>query len=222
MLHRVRTEKRAVFQNIPLIHLSVKDKMNGKVNFMERSTTINIDGIGEVLFERSRRARHMNISVKPFKGVRVAVPEGLSLQNALEFVHSRLNWIQTSQARMKQYEQNVETSSAVTGKIDRAKAGSKIKRRLNHLAHKYGFSCNRVFIRNQRTRWGSCSRHNNISLNMKIVLLPEELMDYVILHELVHTKIKNHSAKFWAELENYVQDGKKLASKLKKFSIGIY
>ena len=204
-----------------MICLDLKDKIYGKVSIMARPTTIKIDGVGQVLFEHSRRARYINISVKPFKGVRVAVPEGLSLQNALEFVHSRLDWIQTSQARMKQYEENAEKSSAVTGKIDRTKAGSQIKRRLNHLADKYGFSYNRVFIRNQRTRWGSCSRNNNISLNMRIVHLPEELMDYVVLHELVHTRIKNHSAKFWAELDNYVQDGKKRASELRKYSIGI-
>ncbi|MBN2074684.1 MAG: DUF45 domain-containing protein [Dehalococcoidales bacterium] len=188
---------------------------------MAQSATIKIDGIGKVLFERSRRARHVNISVKPFKGVRVAVPEGLSFRKAQDFVHSKLDWIRTSQVRMRQYEQNVEKSSTVSEKIDRTKAKFKIKRRLNHLADRHGFSYNRVFIRNQKTRWGSCSRNNNISLNMKLVRLPEELMDYVIFHELVHTRIKNHSISFWTELDNYVGDSKKLASGLKKFSIGV-
>jgi hypothetical protein len=161
----------------------------------------------------------VNISVKPFRKVRVPVPEGLSFQKAQDFVHSRIDWIQTNQARMKQYEQNIEKSSAVTEKIDKTKAKFKIKRRLQHLADRYNFSYNRVFIRNQKTRWGSCSRNNNISLNMKIVRLPGELMDYVIFHELVHTRIKNHSNNFWTELDKYVGNAKKQASALKKFGI---
>ncbi|MFC2065463.1 M48 family metallopeptidase [Chloroflexota bacterium] len=62
------------------------------------------------------------------------------------------------------------------------------------MAVQHSFTYNRVTIRNQKTRWGSCSHKNNISLNMKLVLLPEDLVGYVILYELVHTKI--HSIQF--------------------------
>ena len=83
--------------------------------------------------------------------------------------------------------------------------------RLYHLAKEHGFTCNNVSIREQRTRWGSCSHKNNISLNLKLVLLPKELIDYVMLHELVHTRIHNHSKKFWAELDRYTGNGKVMA-----------
>lgn len=88
------------------------------------------------------------------------------------------------------------------------------------MADKHGFTYNRVFIRNQKTRWGSCSSKNNISLNMKAVLLPQELLDYVILHELVHTRIKNHSDDFWAVMNKLVGDGKDMASRLKEYGFG--
>ena len=187
---------------------------------MAHSSTVEIVGVGQVLFERSKKAKNLNISVKPFTGVRVAVPDGLSFQKAEEFVNAKTDWIQKHLVRMKQYEGNAETTSAALDDIDRAKAKRRLTRRLKYLAGKHGFTYNRVFIRNQKTRWGSCSNKNNISLNMKIALLSEELMDYVILHELTHTRIKNHSNDFWGMMNKLLGDGKAKAVNLRKYGIG--
>ena len=189
---------------------------------MTNAITIGINGIGSVIFERSKRARHVNISVKPFKGVRVAVPDRVPFNKAKEFVHSKIDWIKKQSEKMKQYEQKCNLISAVNDNIDKTQAKSMLTGRLKYLAEKHGFTYNRVFIRNQRTRWGSCSHKNNISLNMKLVLLPEELMDYVILHELVHTHRKDHSKAFWTEMDKLVGDGKKISSRLRKYGIGLY
>jgi len=186
---------------------------------MANYNTVEIDGVGPVLFERSKRAKHVNISVKPFTGIRVAVPDGLSLKKAEEFVRAKTNWIQGHLYRMKQYEKEREIVSGVG--IDRTKAKRKLSGRLKYLAKKHGFTYNRVFIRNQKTRWGSCSHKNNISLNMKIVRLPEELMDYVILHELTHTRVKDHSNAFWTELDRLVINGKSMASRLREYGVGL-
>jgi predicted metal-dependent hydrolase len=188
---------------------------------MAHSTTVEIDGVGPVLFERSERAKHVNISVKPFTGVRVAVPYGSSFKKAEEFVYARTDWIQRHLHKMKQYENEHGVAGAPSVDIDRAEVKRKLTRRLEHLAAKHGFTYDRAFIRNQRTRWGSCSHKNNISLNMKIVRLPEELMDYVILHELVHTRLKNHSDDFWAELNRLVGDAKGKASELKDYGLAL-
>ena len=163
----------------------------------------------------------MNISVKPFKGVHVAVPDGLSFKQAEEFVNAKTDWIQGHLYRMKQYEEENKIISDASVDIDRAKAKRKLTRRLKYLAGKHGLTYNRVFIRNQKTRWGSCSHKNNISLNMKIVRLPEELIDYVILHELVHTRVKDHSNGFWAELNRLVGNGKGMASRLREYGVGL-
>ena len=187
---------------------------------MSQSTTVEIEGVGQVLFERSKKARHLNISVKPFKGVRVAIPEGSSFQKAEDFVNSKIAWIQKSLTRMKQYELDSQKSSSRSDSIDMTKAKKEITRRLKYLANKHGFTYNRIFIRSQKTRWGSCSYRNNISLNIKITRLPLELMDYVILHELTHTRVKNHSGKFWQLLDVLVGDAKKKAMRLKQFDIG--
>ena len=184
---------------------------------MGNANTVEIDGVGPVLFERSKRAKHVIISVKPFTGVRVAVPDGLSFKKAEGFVYARADWIKKHLYRMKQYAKERKIAPDTSIDIDRAKAKRGLTRRLEYLAGKHGFTYNRVFIRNQKTRWGSCSHKNNINLNIKIIRLPEELMDYVILHELAHTRFKNHGDDFWVELNRLVGNGKSMTSRLREY-----
>lgn len=181
----------------------------------------HIEGIGEILFERSRRAKRINISVRPFNGARVAVPFGVSFENAREFVCTKKSWIQKHLKKMRQIERDHEILSRNFNDIDQCEARQILVQRLDELAKKHGFKYNRVFIRNQKTRWGSCSPKNNISLNVNLVRLPENLIDYLILHELVHTRIKNHSKKFYAELERLVNHRKSLDRDMKKYGAGL-
>jgi predicted metal-dependent hydrolase len=76
-----------------------------------------------------------------------------------------------------------------------------LPKRLRELADKHGFDYQNVSIKNNSTRWGSCSSTNNINLNLHLMRIPENLIDYVLLHELVHTVVKNHGEKFWLLLE---------------------
>ena len=199
-----------MLQNIFLsINQVTRSEINGKPHIM------NIEGIGTVCFHRSRRARRIIISVSPNKGVMVSVPWRTSLQKAVEFVQIKKKWIQKHLALIEQNEQRKQALGLTLQTIDKMAAGKKLADRLEYLAEMYGFACNRVTIRQQKTRWGSCSPKNNISLNIKLVLLPEELLDYVILHELVHTRIHNHSRKFWVELDKYVMNSKGMAKRLK-------
>ena len=85
--------------------------------------------------------------------------------------------------------------------IYRFEARKILPSRLTGLAQKHGFQFNKLTIRNNKRNWGSCSSRNNISLNLQMMKLPDELIDYVLLHELVHTLIKNHGPLFWAKLD---------------------
>jgi predicted metal-dependent hydrolase len=186
---------------------------------MPNSHTVQIDGIGVVLLERSRRARRIVITVRPGQGVRVAVPRRTSFKSTLEFVSVKKPWIKKHLAKIKEYEKHKKVFNDIFLSIDKAQTRKQIINRLNRLAQQYGFAYNRVSIRNQRTRWGSCSAKGNISLNIKLVVLPPELFDYVILHELVHTRIHNHSKKFWKELDKYVGNGKALAHRIVEYGL---
>jgi predicted metal-dependent hydrolase len=174
-----------------------------------------IEGIGLVHFIRSRRARRIIISVSPEKGVRVAIPRRASFKQALDFVQHKQSWIRKHLALISQIEHRKKAAGIHLQTIDQADAKKRITERLNDLAAEHGFKFNRVTLRRQKTRWGSCSPKNNISLNIKLILLPEALIDYVILHELVHTRIHNHSKQFWSELDRYVKNSKTIAKRLR-------
>ena len=74
----------------------------------------------------------------------------------------------------------------------------------------YNYSFNRVSIRNQKTRWGSCSSKKNLNFNYRIMYLPDEIADYIVVHELCHLEEFNHSRKFWDLVERGVPDYKKI------------
>ena len=94
--------------------------------------------------------------------------------------------------------------------------------KVNELAAKFGFKFNFLALKKIKSRWGSCSRKNNINLSVHLMRLPEHLIDYVILHELVHTVHHNHSRRFWNLLNKITGDAKKLDKELGKYRITIY
>jgi len=187
---------------------------------MAASTTIEIDGVGPVLFERSKRAKHIGITIRAFRGIRVAVPAGVSFSDARRFTLTRIDWLRKHTESMRRYENDMKSLPAAFNAINRAEARRFLTARLKQLSKEHGFVYRHVSIRNQRTRWGSCSHRNDISLNMKLLALPDDLIDYVILHELVHTAIPNHGKKFWAVLDRHAGGAKALAARLRKYEPG--
>ncbi len=104
-------------------------------------------------------------------------------------------------------------------RVYRLEAALLLPTRLKELAQTYGFRYGKVSIRNNKRSWGSCSSHNNISLNLQMMKLPDELIDYILLHELVHTEIRNHSEQFWKRLDQLTQNrARELAQQVKKYS----
>ncbi|MBW1894808.1 MAG: M48 family metallopeptidase [Deltaproteobacteria bacterium] len=172
-----------------------------------------------ILLERSDRAKHISISIKPFYGVRVAVPCRVSFKKAEKVARSKIGWIEKHLRKMKQTEKNHRELTENSKPIDKKEAGMQLVQRLNELSKKHGFAYNKVFIKNQKTRWGSCSEKNNINLNYNLARLPDELIDYTLLHELVHTRVKDHSKRFWDQLDRITKDAKKLDRRLRDHSL---
>ena len=94
--------------------------------------------------------------------------------------------------------------------------------RVNLFAKKYGFQYRSLNIKNMKTRWGSCTSHNGINLNLHLIRLPEHLCDYIILHELVHTIHKNHGKYFWVSLNELCENAKGKASELRNYRLEIW
>lgn len=104
----------------------------------------------------------------------------------------------------------------------RIEAKSYLPFRTKELAKKHNFKYNRVSVRNSKTRWGSCSSQDNINLNIHLMRLSDALIDYVILHELCHTKVKNHSQEFWDLMKTILPETLELDKELKNYSTTIY
>lgn len=96
-----------------------------------------------------------------------------------------------------------------------------VKNKLEHFNKFYNFKYNKVTIRNQSTRWGSCSRRGNINFNYKLALLPESLTDYVVVHELCHIGEFNHSKDFWDLVARMIPDYKERRQELRIKSINL-
>lgn len=94
--------------------------------------------------------------------------------------------------------------------------------RLNELAGKHQLSYSRVTIKNNRSRWGSCSQKNNINLSLHLMRLPDHLIDYILLHELAHTLHKNHGRRFWRSLEKICPNAKSLDKEMRGYRMEIY
>ena len=161
----------------------------------------------------------LRITVRPFQDVRVSVPLGLSLESAGKMVESKQEWIKKQLSNVRSYEESALANRKNNVPIDVEAACEHLYQRLIFLAQKFNFGFNRITFRIQKTRWGSCSHKNNLNLNVKLIKLPQELQDYVILHELVHTKVKNHSPLFWQEMEKALPEAKKLNKELSKYKL---
>jgi hypothetical protein len=183
--------------------------------------TIHLQGVGEVVLERSPRARHINLSIKPFKGVRVAVPRGISFQAAAAVAQEKAQWLKHHLDRMGGIERRILAQTHAPAPR-REQARRLLGQRLKALAEKHGFTYNRVFVRGQRTRWGSCSSKNNINLNRHLLQLPEALLEYTLLHELVHTRIKSHGPRFWEALEKILPNARALDRELNQHWMLLY
>ena len=130
-------------------------------------------------------------------------------------MNSKVKWIQRKLSKIS----NIVDNRIELKPIDKEIARTALEKRIKELAQKYQFTFNKLSIKNQKTRWGSCSLKNNINLNARLLHLPTELIDYVILHELVHTKVKNHSKEFWSTLDRLVGDSKFYDKQLRSYKI---
>ena len=102
-------------------------------------------------------------------------------------------------------------------KQNRERAREIITRRVEYFAPQVGVTYNRIFIKEQKTRWGSCSSLGNLNFNWKLILLDTELLDYVVVHELAHRKQMNHSAAFWSEVEKVLPDYRERRRRLREW-----
>ena len=168
----------------------------------------------EVEIIRSKR-RSMAIQIRTDGSVVVRVPMHASDRAIKRFVSAHARWIADNRGQMFERRKKLadnpydipawESLSVADKKI----AKQKIMEHVDYYARRMEIDYGSISMRNQKSRWGSCSSKGNLNFNYRLAYLPEELLDYVVVHELAHRRHMDHSAAFWEEVETYYPAYKK-------------
>lgn len=156
-----------------------------------------------VIFKKSPKAKYIRININDKLQVRVIIPKRARIDQAQKFFETKILWVINSITRLK-----AKASRKAKSNLKKLTSEEFLERnqylikRCRYLASKYNISIGKILLKRQKTIWGSCSVKNDISLNSNLVFLEDKLIDYVILHELAHIKVRDHSKKFWNHLEN--------------------
>ena len=137
------------------------------------------------------------IQIKEDGKVIVRTPYSVSRKQTERFVEERADWIQKNQEKLREASRQKTMITEEMRKDGVKKALKFIPERVEYYAELMGVSYGRITIREQKTRWGSCSCKGNLNFNWKLMLMPPEILDYVVVHELAHRKEMNHSRDFW-------------------------
>ena len=182
------------------------------------------DGRGEIRISVIRSARKsLGLEVRDANTVLARIPTRVSDRELKAFVENHRSWILEKTAVMAEREEKRKSTPApppdLLSKTDRMKIQLKIGKRVRHYCEAMGVTVGYVTVKNQKTRWGSCSAKGNVNFNYQLAFLPDELLDYVVIHELAHRRHMNHSRAFWAEVEKYCPDYLERREQLKEYSL---
>ena len=151
------------------------------------------------------------IQVKSDGRIIVRAPRRMPERHIERFVSEKSDWIEKTLKRLSDAKERLDGAEPLSPEeIKRLskEALDYIPKRVEYFAPIVGVEYGRITVRNQKTRWGSCSRKKNLNFNCLLMLTNEKVIDYVVVHELCHLKEMNHSPRFWAEVERVMPDYK--------------
>ena len=167
---------------------------------------------------RSNR-RSISITIDSDANLIVRAPRRMSDKAIAAFVASKEEWIEKHIKKVNERASKRDEVPEFTEEERKTltkKARKIITEKVAYYASIVGVSYGRIAIRKQRTVWGSCSSKGNLNFNYLLALMPDEVVDYVVVHELCHRKEMNHSPRFWAEVEKVIPNHKALRKWLKE------
>ena len=166
------------------------------------------------------RRRTVGIRITDEGEIIVRVPLRMPEAEIRRILESKRTWIEKTLAKVNSREQAPKLSETEIKALAK-QAKQLIPPRAAEWARRAGVTYGRITIRSQKTLWGSCSAKGNLNFNCLLMLCPEEVLDYVIVHELCHRKELNHSPRFWAEVERLLPEYRKPLKWLKTEGQGI-
>ena len=167
--------------------------------------------------------KSIGLEIRQDTSVIARVPYRLSDKGLETFLEKHTEWILCKRklaGKRQDYRRftNAPPFSQLTAK-EREQIKEKIAARVKYYCEVMGVTVGRITIRNQKTRWGSCSSKGNVNFNYQLYYLPEKLLDYVVVHELAHLRHMNHSSLFWTEVGRYFPDFQECRKQLGEYGL---
>lgn len=157
---------------------------------------------------RSNR-KTMSLEITREAEILIRAPYGMKDSEIKDFIDRKAAWVEKHLRMQEERNETMQSVEHLTVEELRGLADQALKtipERVAYYARKMQVTYGRITIRNQKTRWGSCSSEGNLNFNCLLMLAPPEVMDYVVVHELCHRKEMNHSPRFWNEVEQVLPD----------------
>ena len=165
----------------------------------------NSELFGQIQIINSSR-KTVAVTINDAKQIILRAPYGFNTEDGIKIINSKKDWIYKTLDKINNQEkENINKIYIFPSEIRKLTAKAKFifPKKVNYYANIIGVNYNNLTIKAQKTLWGSCSSKGNINLNCILVLFPDEIIDYVIIHELCHRKFLNHSKDFWNEVKKY-------------------
>ena len=178
---------------------------------MPKEELVKIAGLSVLLVRSSRKT--LAVQIRADGTVIARAPLRMPKDRILYFLSEKASWIRMQQGKMQERENMRQQArihlDAAQEKELRERAKSVLAQRTAYFARQVGVTYGRITVRDQKTRWGSCSQTGNLNFNFRLILAPLEVLDYVVVHELCHRRQMNHSAQFWQEVVQVLPDYRK-------------
>lgn len=170
----------------------------------------------EIQVIRSDR-KTLALEIKDDLIVRARIPKYVTDRQLREFVAKNEEWIRRKHRAMREkVARRPAMPRPLPTKEEQQEILEKIVGRVRHYEEVMGLFCNRITVRDQKTRWGSCSSKGNLNFNYRLAYMPSAILDYVVVHELAHLRHMDHSKEFWALVGVYLPDYKERRKWLKE------
>ena len=180
---------------------------------MPKEELVKTAGLSVLLVRSSRKT--LAVQIRADGTVIARAPLRMSKDRILCFLSEKASWIRMQQGKMQEREKIRQQArihlDVAQEKELRERAKSVLAQRTAYYARQVGvtYGRRRITVRDQKTRWGSCSQTGNLNFNFRLILAPPEVLDYVVVHELCHRRQMNHSAQFWQEVAQVLPDYRK-------------
>jgi len=181
---------------------------------MKKTITVDNQTISYTL-KKSTRATHIRININSKGEITLTKPLFCLQGTAERFLKQKAKWVLKKSKQLKLLSNKKNFHSSDTYLKDKSAAKQYIEQTIEKYNKFYRYDFNRISIKRQKTKWGSCSSKKNLNFNYKILHLPPEIAEYIVVHELCHLKQLNHSKKFWALVEKTVPNHKSLRKELR-------